>query len=243
MRLLVDCGNSRIKWAQSDGGWHTGAAAHRGADLIALLDEYWGPLNRPRQVVVSCVVEAARAVIARWVEARWKLAAKFMEAQAQTLDVRNLYLEPNRLGADRWAALIAVRGLTKAPACVVDCGTAVTVDALSADGDFVGGVIFPGLELLRSSLARGTAAIGPEAGDSASCQARATADAVAAGTLFGLAGAVERLVAEQRAVLGASMEVFITGGDAPAILSHLRVPLTHVPDLVLRGLDRMAPLL
>jgi len=154
--------------------------------------------------------------------------------------VRNRYRQPEQLGVDRWVALIGARGLTSSAACVVDCGTAVTVDALSAEGEFLGGAVFPGLRLLRDSLVRGTAGIPANEGDATDCLARSTADGVAAGTLFGLAGAVERLIDEYRRTLGATMRVFLTGGDAPALAARLRAAHTPVPDLVLKGLARIA---
>jgi type III pantothenate kinase len=241
VRLLVDCGNSRIKWAQSDGAWRTGAAVHRDAGLARVLDMHWGGFSRPLQVLVSCVADTARrTTITHWVERHWSLAATFVEAQAQTLDVRNGYREPTRLGPDRWAALIGARGLTADPVCVVDCGTAVTADALSGTGEFLGGVIFPGLTLLRTSLVNGTAAVGGAPGDATSCQARSTGDAVAAGALYGCAGAIARFTEEHKKVLGTRMQLFVSGGDAALLMPLLPPPAVEVPDLVLRGLDRMA---
>ena len=103
-----------------------------------------------------------------------------------------------------------------------------------------GGTIFPGLRLLRDALVHGTEAIDAAEGDATHCLARSTADAVAAGALFGLAGAVERLIDEYRQALDGAMEVFLTGGDAPRLAPRLRVPVTPVPDLVLKGLARIA---
>jgi type III pantothenate kinase len=101
-------------------------------------------------------------------------------------------------------------------------------------------VIFPGLRLLRASLARGTDAVRPPAGSDANCLGLSTADAVAAGTLFGLAGAIERVVHEQEARLGGDARVLITGGDAELLAARIARPLRHVPDLVLQGLARFA---
>ena len=108
-----------------------------------------------------------------------------IQAQPEQLGVKHCYAQPETLGADRWAALIAVRGLTKTNACIVDCGTAVTVDALAANGEFRGGAIFPGLQLLRASLLRGTGGIHAAEGKSDSAFGCSTPDAVAAGTLQG----------------------------------------------------------
>jgi len=242
VNLLVDLGNSRLKWALHEAGrWHTDAALLETTDMAPLLDRVWGGMSAPRQVVVCNVSEPRRLqTLEQWVRVRWSLALRVVRSQAEQLGVRNRYREPAQLGADRWAALIGARGLTPSAACVVDCGTAVTVDALSAEGEFLGGVIFPGLRLLRGSLVQGTGGIKLADGSDADCLARSTADGVAAGTLFGLAGAVERLIHEYRRTLGDSTQVLLTGGDGPQLAPRLSVAFTPVPDLVLRGLARIA---
>jgi type III pantothenate kinase len=239
--LLVDCGNSRIKWAVSAPAWRTGAFVHRAADMLALLDEHWSALPRPARVVLSCVTDGARrAALAGWIERRWARSAEFIEARAAACGVRNGYREPTRLGPDRWAALIGARAMTTEPVCVVDCGTAVTADAMNGAGEFLGGVIFPGLTLLGAGLAGGTAAVGPGDGVASSCQARSTADAAAAGVLYGCAGAIARFIEEHKKILGARMQVLVCGGDATALMPLLPVGTTAAPDLVLYGLQRIA---
>lgn len=241
--LLVDLGNSRLKWAEyGDQLWRSGAALLADEkNIAALLDQAWEKITPPQRVILCSVSSPERLQgLEQWARGRWKITAHIVCAQAQQLGVKNLYRRPEQLGADRWAALIGARGLTGSAACVVDAGTAVTVDALSASGEFLGGVIFPGLRLLRESLARGTVAIGATGGNVADCLGRSTEDGVAAGTLHGLAGAVERLVAGHRQALGEPLEIFLTGGDAPVLAAHLRVQATVVPDLVLKGLARIA---
>ena len=209
--------------------------------METVLDAAWGKLTRPEKIIMSSVVAAdARDALLAWCERHWSLAPVVIRAQAEQLDVKHCYARPEMLGADRWAALIAVRGLTKVNACIVDCGTAVTVDALAANGEFRGGAIFPGLQLLRASLLRGTGGIHAAEGESDSAFGCSTPDAVAAGTLQGLIGAVTRLLEEQMRVLGAGTQVFVTGGDAPLLLPHLKIPAKEIPDLVLRGLARIA---
>ncbi len=241
LNLLVDLGNSRLKWArQAPGLWRTEAVALDDA-MSSLLDRVWRDLETPRKVVVCSVANPARRqALEQWAQARWSLAPLIVRTQTEQLGVKNLYRQPEQLGADRWAALIGARGLTSGAACVVDAGTAVTVDALSAQGEFLGGVVFPGLHLLRDSLVRGTAGISAATGNAADCLARSTADGVAAGTLHGLAGAVERLIEEYRRTLGEKMQVLLTGGDAPELARLLRAAHTPAPDLVLKGLARIA---
>lgn len=241
MDLFIDLGNSRLKWARREGDrWESEAAPLR-TELAELLEQAWGSGPRPARVVVASVADAARrAALAAWVAARWSLEPRFVVARAEQCGVRNSYLEPERLGADRWAALIGARALGSGAACVADCGTAVTIDALTADGLFAGGVILPGVRLQRAVLAERTAGVRALDGDETSCLARRTADAVAAGTVYGIAGAIERVWRELEEALGEEMALYLTGGDADAIAGRLSRPFHPVPDLVLRGLERIA---
>jgi type III pantothenate kinase len=238
MNLLVDLGNARIKWARAQtGSWQAAAALLGDKPLDELFDSLWADMSLPQKVVVACV---ANPKILQAMD-RW-LLGHVVKAQRELLGVKNHYREPITLGADRWAALIAAHHMSTRPVSVVDCGTAVTVDALSAQGDFLGGVILPGLRLLRSSLVGATQEIREINGDDTTCLGLSTADAVAGGSAFGLAGALERIITEQAKQLGKGFQVLVTGGDAVRVLPRLQVevPVEHVPDLVLRGLALIA---
>jgi type III pantothenate kinase len=239
MNLFVDLGNSCLKWARCESGaWKVGSTLPaRQGDLRAALIEAWTGLPPAEQVVVCSVAgEAAYDAVVSASQELWQRPVKRFVASAECGGVRNGYEDPVTLGGDRWAALIAARRQFAEALCVVDCGTAVTVDALNEDGVFLGGVIFPGLSLLRTALVSGTAGAGTPSGQEGDCLARSTADCVAAGTRFGLAGAVERLVAEHRSKLGAEMRVVLTGGNAASLVPLLNLETEFVPDLVLRGL-------
>jgi type III pantothenate kinase len=243
MNLLIDLGNSRLKWAQhAQDLWLTGTVPLDGEKNIeSLCHQAWGKMAKPGQVILCSVSSPARsAALENWMRSTWSVEPVIIRSQAEQLGVKNLYRRPEQLGADRWAALIGARGLTVSAACVVDAGTAVTVDALSGKGEFLGGAIFPGLKLLRDSLVRGTVAITADSGNISDGPGRSTEDGVAVGTLIGLAGAVEYLVSEYRQTLGHEMKIFLTGGDASVLSTRLRVPTIPVPDLVLTGLRRIA---
>ncbi len=245
MNLLVDLGNSRFKWALAAAGvWRSGVLGYD-ADLHSALEREWTGLAQPRRVVAASVGGSERAqVLSAWVRDRWSLPVHFLEAARNQLGVTNTYDEPASLGSDRWAALIAAHHLGANPACIVDCGTAVTVDALAADGVFIGGIILPGVTLMRDCLRTRSAGIRRVDGRDDNCLAHNTADGVSAGTVFGLAGAVARIVGEFRHTLGAEMRMIITGGDAPRVVAHLDgqplPPITHEPKLVLKGLELVA---
>jgi type III pantothenate kinase len=244
MNLLVDLGNARIKWARAQpGSWQAAGTLLHDKSIDQLFDNLWADVPVPQKIVVACVANPkVLQAMDRWVLRHWSLQAHVVKAQRELLGVKNHYREPATLGADRWVALIAAHRMSTRSLSVVDCGTAVTIDALSAQGDFLGGVILPGLQLLRSSLVGATHEIREIKGNDTSCLGLSTADAVTGGSAFGLAGAIERILSEQAKQLGKDARVLITGGDATRVLPRLRVetPVEHVPDLVLRGLALIA---
>lgn len=245
MNLVLDLGNSRCKWALADVGQEAAGLAQGGAlaygeDFAQALDDSFNTLPRPEHVVAVCVAASGHLqTLAQWVQRRWGLEVQPIITRAAQLGVTNSYKNPTSLGADRWAALVAARARLPGAACVVDCGTALTIDALDQNGVYRGGVILPGLALMRAALLR-TQGVRDVVGDAGSTLALSTADGVAAGILFGLAGAIDRILDEQAALLGATTQVLITGGDAPPLLALLRHGVQHAPDLVLEGVARIA---
>lgn len=241
MNLVFDLGNSRLKWACADDRLQGGGAIAYSDELGSVLDATFAAQAPPMRVLAVSVAGNDRTqALAHWVQARWGRALETLTAQSAQCGVTNRYQEPEQLGADRWAALIAARARQPEAVCVVDCGTAVTVDALDANGVFRGGVILPGLALQHAALRRGTAGIWNTDGAGASCLAQNTGAAVAAGVLYGLAGAIDRVLDEQAIALGQSPQVLITGGDAAVLAPHLRHATVEVPQLVLEGVARMA---
>ena len=241
MNLVLDLGNSRCKWALADVGLTPGGAFAYGENFTHTLDHAFGKLAQPVQVAaVSVAGTALTDTLSHWVQRHWNLDLLRCSARAVQCGVTNNYKDPAQLGADRWAALIAARARAPGAACVVDCGTAVTVDALDVSGAFRGGVILPGLALMRAALRQRTQGVNAVEGDTGSVLAHTTADGVAAGTLFSLAGAIDRILDEQTAALGAAPQVLLTGGDAPVLQALLRHTAHLVPDLVLEGVARMA---
>lgn len=241
MNLLIDLGNSRMKWAlAADERIEASACGSCESDLSACLDRDWRNLPTPDHVVMSAVVADRAKEVEDVLWARWNRRPHVVRAEPAAFGVTNRYADPARLGSDRWAALVGARAKYSGALCVIDCGTALTFNALTAEGDFLGGAIMPGLTAARACLRERTHGIGTTAGSDASAIARTTGDAVAAGTAFGLAGAIERLVEEYRVQLGSNMQVLVTGGDAVALLRHVRISANSEPDLVLIGLAVIA---
>ena len=156
----------------------------------------------------------------------------------------NAYVEPQRLGSDRWAALIGAHAAVSGPLCVVDCGSAVTLDALDVKGQHLGGLIIPGLDMMRGALINNTSGIHEQAlarGEGeVSVLARDTQGAVTGGVLYTLIAVIDRVTADLAADLQSPLTRVITGGDAERLLPLLAGPYRHEPELVLQGLAIVA---
>jgi len=240
MKLLFDQGNSFLKWAESDDGhWQTGRVECLDGDRLReflLVD--CKDMSTPTEIWISSVADEARlATLREGLVARFGLQPRIVRASASECGVTNDYAKPESLGSDRWAALIAVANRFTVPACIVDCGTAITIDLLDASGHFRGGTIMPGLQLSRDNLVRGTAQLRGNPPGETNCVARSTADAMQSGTLLGIVGGIERIIDCQQQALGESVTTYLTGGDAGAIAGLLQRPCEVVDDLVLQGLD------
>lgn len=248
MILLVDIGNSSLKWAWLDDGRFRsgGVLARAGQETRDLARAAWAEAEQPERVLVANVAgDRVRRSLTAWMTRHWKVTPEFPVAQAAACGVQNGYQEPAGLGIDRWAAMLAARQLVRGPVCVVDCGTAITLDVLDAKGVHRGGLITPGVALMRQALSQGAEGI-PEFSSEEPLQAEAsllatnTTNAVFGGTLYAAVALIDRVTADLRAELGARMALVITGGDAPDIMPLLANKPRHVPDLVLRGLARLA---
>lgn len=236
MKLLVDLGNSRLKWAQcGSNGWQPGEPCASGS-----IPPAWATLARPEGVWLVSVARAEAAnALCEWMRRAWNLNIECVTVRREAFGVRVLYEIPETLGPDRFAALIGARRRTQRACVVVDCGTAVTVDALAENGEYLGGAILPGLAMMRHALTERTGLIRAGGGRADEVCARNTQDGVAAGTLIGLAGAVDALVARQKDRLG-SADVILAGGDAALLRPLLKLDLIEIPDLVLRGVAVVA---
>lgn len=235
MDLLLDVGNTRLKWGLHDeSGWHG-----QGAVLLTALDGFegvlagLGPIRRMLGANVAGVAVAGRLGV---LLAARGLVAEWIQSLAQGFGVRNSYREPGRLGADRWAALVGARALHRGAALVVTSGTATTADVLDGSGVFQGGVILPGLDLMRISLARDTAQL-PFSDGRFEATPQSTADAIVTGCLHAQVGAIERMFRLVAAEEGSVC--LLNGGAAAALAPLLECPVRVVDNLVLEGLARM----
>jgi len=236
--LLVDAGNTRVKWAIADASAAPGEWIAHGAVVHAELDglkDAWAGHGVARALVSNVAGSAVRERLAALLPLS---APAWFSAQPELAGLRNRYRNPTQLGADRFAAALGARTLMPGKALVVaTCGTATTVDGVSADGDFVGGMILPGLGLMLSSLARGTAQL-PDTSALESVPptfADNTLDAIRAGCVAAQAGAIERAFG----VLPAELCI-VSGGAAGHVAPALSVPYRMLDNIVLVGLHAAA---
>lgn len=230
-RLLLDAGNTRLKWAWLEGGqWREHGVVDYDA-LERLTPRLCGELD----CVIASVAGAERdAQIGAWLMSAG-VVPRWLDASHKTAALDSLYA-PGQLGVDRLLALIAARQRSACPALVVSAGTAVTIDALDNSGVFLGGLIVPGLRLMRQALANGTARVGEGAGYWQAFP-KTTADAVQSGAVDALCGAIEAQYARLRATTGSAPHCLLTGGDADALRVHLQLQVEPVPLLVLEGIE------
>jgi type III pantothenate kinase len=240
MLLLVDCGNTRIKW-----GWGRGNQIDVGEPFPTggeKLDEHlnrsWQSLSRPQAVWAASVAcpEIAHS-LETWVMNHWGLMIHWAQAEACGFGVINGYEQPEKLGVDRWLSLIAVRQSQDLPSIVVSCGTALTLDVLDTQGRHLGGVIAPGLGLMKRSLVQETHGINvieDEAGDF--FLGRTTAAGIARGSLYAAVGLIEKILHEATKLLNSRLILFLSGGDAEWLAAHLKFNYRLRPHLVLEGL-------
>jgi type III pantothenate kinase len=227
--LLIDAGNSRIKWRLGEAGGVLDTA-----DAVRLGNQVSG---KPERIFASNV--AGAAVQAAMEEALAPNAITWVCASAKRCGVTNGYAQPAQLGSDRWCGLIATWRRFQRTALVVNAGTTMTVDALSAQGVFLGGVIVPGLTLMRTSLARGTAQLHERPGAFEPFPGN-TGDAICSGALHACAGAVDRMRAHLREAGNGEPLTVLSGGSSRELLPALNAPVEVVDNLVLDGLLEIA---
>jgi type III pantothenate kinase len=248
--LLIDIGNTFLKWGFFQANAVEGARENRvesGHELleeISSLSAHFAKMPVPARIVISNVAgtrvrSTTMRVLEVWPDAP---APYWLIPQEEQCGVVNAYRNPAQLGSDRWAALIGTRALLgRQAAMVVMCGTATTIDFLSADGVFKGGMIMPGIGLMLRSLHEGTAALPDQDGEYAPYPIQ-TVDAIASGCQHAQAGAIERLFALESA-LNPDIRCLLSGGAARAVAPRLNIPFELHDNLVLEGLYRVAQFL
>lgn len=257
--LLIDAGNSRVKWAlvQRDGTQRAaGALAHGNAEAPA-----WSDLPTPCGAWLSNVAgETVAARIDAWLDTHWPaLPRTTIRATAHQCGVTNSYTTPHALGSDRWAGLIGAHAAFPGEHLLIATfGTATTLEALRADGGFVGGLIAPGWTLMMRSLGEHTAQLptldadaargllhaatgdAPEGARRGPFFATDTPRSLSAGCTLAQAGLIERMWHDLQDEWRVPVRLVVSGGAADEVTGALKVPHTRHDSLVLSGLALIA---
>ncbi len=242
--FAIDIGNTRLKWAQYAAPQPGAVLLAQGAIFLETIDDLaeteWKRLAAPRSML-GCVVagEAIRRRVEEQLEL-WDIEPHWVVPSARAGGVINGYDHPNRLGADRWTALVGARHRVLAngaprPALVVMVGTAVTVDALDTEGRFIGGMILPGFGLMLRALEMGTAGLKAPTGEAVDFPTN-TSDALMSGGAHAIAGAIERMLRKLHARTGQQPLLLMSGGAAVKLGPIVEVPFETVDTLIFDGL-------
>jgi type III pantothenate kinase len=244
MFLAIDIGNTRLKWALYASPRRGAALQGHGAVFLetidALSESDWKALPPPGSML-GCNV--AGDAVKRRVEEQleiWDVEPRWVVPSARDGGVTSGYDHPNRLGADRWVALIGARARVLSrgaprPALVVMVGTAVTVDALDASGRFLGGLILPGFGLMLRALEMGTAGLKVPTGEVVDFPTN-TSDALMSGGAHAIAGAIERMHRKLIDKTGQQPALIMSGGAAIKLDPITEMGFETVDTLIFDGL-------
>lgn len=245
MILLVDMGNSTMKWATVSAGILSPVNVLPYTDSDQSLKPDWESLSAPDKIVVSCVADEQQWLkLVDLVQARWGIIPQRLVSPGTGNGVVNAYPQPEKLGSDRWAAIVAAHTLFDADVCVVDCGTALTIDLLLASGQHLGGAIVPGARMMQNSLHTNTSAlpsaplIQPERFNG-QYWGQDTQSGIINGSWLALSGVVEKVYSQFKKQSDNAICV-LSGGDAMLLSGYLGIKAELEPDLVLKGMAVIA---
>ncbi len=246
--LVLDIGNTRLKWGLYESASTRAQLLGHGAVYLEQIDGLaegeWQSLPAPT-AMLGCAV-AGQAVRRRAEEQLelWDLRPRWVVSSDAACGLRSSYEHPARLGSDRWAAMVGARARVLAsgaprPALVVMVGTAVTVDAISADGCFLGGLILPGFGLMLKALESGTAGLHVPTGEVRRFPIN-TSDGLMSGGTYAMAGAIERMHRHLTEECGGPAALYMTGGAAVKLAPIVPLPFEVVDSLIFEGLLGLA---
>ena len=237
--LLIDIGNSRIKWGTDSvkGFEFGGSCDSHVAQVEQLFAQFWNQL-RPEHIFISCVGDmAVQQRIFEMAQARWDVQTESLVSPKQENGITNIYDSPEKLGSDRWAAMVGAFKQFEGAVCVVDCGTAVTLDVINYAGHHLGGLIIPGNGLMQDCLSGGTLLdfheskhrLGPNH------LGKSTEQCIQLGTISAIGNMIDGTFNDLSEGLD-TLTMVLTGGDVDLIEPVLKNEHVISPHLVLQGL-------
>ena len=247
MILLVDLGNTFLKWAEfSDNVLnHYSRENIRDNDITWILDNSWSVLDKPERILISSVASSSQYQhIVTWIKNRWQLIPERVVSPSSGHGVDNSYSEPANLGSDRWLAMVAAYQHHKSGVCIIDCGTAITADIVLANGQHLGGYIVPGLQMMQQTLLNDTAGIIGKLQKPSIVTllepGTSTTECIQRGAITSALGFIDKIQSYLEHNFEDEFTYLFTGGDAEYLIPHLTIKVYHAPLLVLDGMAVIA---
>ncbi|MDG2087294.1 MAG: type III pantothenate kinase [Arenicellaceae bacterium] len=244
MDLLIDIGNSRVKWATHDEAsagaeWFFAEPLLHGGDYQACISPLWKELLKPGRVALSCVASsAATSAVVDRVDSLWGMQVRLLINTETAYDINSNYAD-RELGVDRWLVVIGARSLLEGNVAIADFGSAVNIEFLTEGSEYLGGMILPGRMLMYQSLAAGTAM---DLGDLAKFDGQlgeSTDTVISAGVISALTGALEKSIQFAQKQHKREWRVIITGGDSKMLAPYLSKQYILEPNLVFIGMSEV----
>lgn len=242
MNLLIDIGNTRIKWKTQSNeiDSETKAFHYQLHNIVSELNNEITLLDcKPGNVYISNVAgDQIKSKVYQWVADSFGVEAKFATSTRERCGLKSAYNQADRLGIDRFLAMIGALPLSNQALVVVDCGTATTIDCINPANEFIGGLILPGLDLMSSSLSQNANALEYTYGSkNVSVFSTDTESAILSGSILATTSTIKNTVKKLGELSGCDVKCIVTGGNGATIMSHLDIQAEYQPDLVLKGLS------
>jgi len=242
--LVVDIGNTRLKWAiqTKDELQPARPVTYDKNNVRATLDQYWASIEPPARMLISCVAgDDVCHSVENWVKLHWRIEPSFLVSPDRANGVTNAYAQPEQLGSDRWAAIVEAYNRVNAAVCVIGCGTAVTLDVIDDAGKHLGGLIMPGFVAMKSVLVDKTS-LSPDTPIAFAPfhLGTTTQEGIQLGTIYSVPSLVSSTLSWLKATAGLSPACILTGGDADLLSAMLDYRHSVDEGLVLKGLARIA---
>ncbi|MCK5869708.1 type III pantothenate kinase [Methylococcaceae bacterium CS1] len=238
--ILIDIGNTRLKWAEQQTGQlgEMHAVVHSETNFQVQLTAAWQQLTKPESIYLACVSSARiKLQVIQIAEQLWPdVKVQEIHTEKYVLGVSNAYPKYEKLGVDRWLSILAAYHFYSAPVCVIACGTALTLDIVNQQGQHMGGMIMPGLSLMKQALSKGTANLNFCSEQYPQGLANDTEAAIYNGNINAIKGFIMQGLAEYQK----PVQLIMTGGDAQLLIQTLKLEAINDAQLVLKGLALVA---
>ena len=259
MRLLIDIGNTRVKWLLVQGSENISKRVQAKAishhqDFSVAIESCFGNgsefarlmssalLSMPEEILVSNVAgKQAMTVLSDFANKNWQKEVRFLPVEREQLGIRNSYKVLSELGVDRWIAVLGARQVfPKGDVVIINCGTAITVDVLNAEDCFLGGAILPGFQLAVRSLSKTDGIDKFEPSSINKPMGVRTSECVQLGVISASVGGVDFIVDKVKQELANEfVNILLSGGAAELFLSATRLECEYDANVIMRGLNRI----